>query len=193
MIMVVRNGKRVYAKALGLRGPAKPDAMALDTIFRIHSMTKPLASVAAMVLVEDRRLQLCDPVAKFLPAFKTASVDTSTGTEPAPAMTVQDLLRHMAGLGYGEPSNSDAFKAALAQAGNRFNLIDVSRLPGNDSGGAGAVSTAPDALRFALMMRNGGTRAGQRIPLAQRPGGNVPMPTLYTLGLGQLTDQVISD
>ena len=299
VMMVARKGKLVYAKALGARDPVKPDAMALDTIFRIYSMTKPLASVAAMILVEEGRLQLSDPVAKFLPAFRTASVYTSTGTEPARAMTVQDLLRHTSGLGYGEISNNDAFKAALAQAGlfkpgdidfdardmspaeqvsrlaaipllrqpgtaweyslstdllgrvieaasgqrlgdfmaerifkplgmkdtafhvpsdqagrlaqsfdkdpatgNRFQLIDVSRPPGNDSGGAGAVSTAPDYLRFAQMMLNGGTLDGQRIlsrttvrwmtsdhlgpriPIAQSPGGGVLMPTLYTFGLG---------
>ena len=86
--------------------------------------------------------------------------------------------------------------------GAPFKLIDVSRLPGNDSGGAGAVSTAPDYLRFAQMMLNGGTLDGQRIlsrttvrwmtsdhlgpriPIAQSPGGTVLFPSLYTFGLG---------
>ena len=86
--------------------------------------------------------------------------------------------------------------------GNPFKLIDVSRMPGNDSGGAGAVSTAPDYLRFAQMLLNGGTLDGQRnlsrttvrwmasdhlgprIPIAPTSGGNVLFPSLYTFGLG---------
>ena len=119
VIMVARKGQLVYAKAFGLRDPAKPDAMEADSIFRIYSMTKPMASVAAMILVEEGRLQLSDPVFKHLPAFKDLKAYTAngTGTEPARPMTVQDLLRHTSGLGYGEISNNAAFKEALTQAG----------------------------------------------------------------------------
>ena len=70
VMLVTRKGKVVYASALGARDPKRADAMRLDTIFRIYSMTKPMASVATMILFEDGVLQLTDPVSKWLPAFK---------------------------------------------------------------------------------------------------------------------------
>jgi CubicO group peptidase (beta-lactamase class C family) len=103
VMMIARQGKLVYATALGLRDPKNGDAMRVDAIFRIYSMTKPFASVAAMILVEDGALQLTDPVAKWLPAFKNVRVLTEAGPVAATrVMTVQDLLRHTAGLPYGE-------------------------------------------------------------------------------------------
>ena len=82
-----------------------------DAIFRVYSMTKPWTSLAAMMLVEDGKIQLTDPVSKFLPAFKElkVSVATSNATtgqttyEMVPAArepTIQDLLRHTSGLAY---------------------------------------------------------------------------------------------
>src|SRR4029077_17160166 len=85
-------------------------------IFRIYSMTKPLASVAAMMLVEEGRMQLTDPVAKFLPQFAKMDVlvtdkDGKTTRETAKRqMTIQDLLRHTAGFAYGEFSNVPEIK-----------------------------------------------------------------------------------
>src|SRR5437762_10590170 len=67
VVMVARKGKLVYQEAVGMQTAAKP--MTTDAIFRIYSMTKPLASVAAMMLVEDGTLQLTDPVGTFLPGF----------------------------------------------------------------------------------------------------------------------------
>ena len=115
-IMVARKGQVVYANAIGVRDATQPDAMAVNSLFRIYSMTKPITSVAAMMLVEEGKLQLSDTVAKHLPAFKDMRVLTVTGTEPARAMTVQDLLRHTSGLGYGEISPNVALKDGLAQA-----------------------------------------------------------------------------
>lgn len=103
--MVVRRGKLVYFEALGQRDPASADAMRTDTIFRIYSMTKPLVSVAAMMLFDEGRLFLSDPVARYLPEFS----DTPVGVvrdgvvehaAAGRAMTVQDLLRHTSGLSY---------------------------------------------------------------------------------------------
>ena len=92
--------------------------MRTDTIFRIYSMTKPIVSVAAMLLVEDGALLLTDPVSKWLPAFKDVKVSTASGEVSAErAMTVQDLLRHTAGLPYGELTQNAAVKDALAKAG----------------------------------------------------------------------------
>jgi CubicO group peptidase (beta-lactamase class C family) len=103
--MIVRRGKLAYFEALGRRDPAYPDAMRPDTIFRIYSMTKPVVSVAAMMLFDEGRLFLGDPVAKYLPEFR----DTPVGVvrdgviehvPPVRAMTVHDLLRHTSGLTY---------------------------------------------------------------------------------------------
>jgi CubicO group peptidase (beta-lactamase class C family) len=224
-------------------------------------MTKPMVSVATMLLVEDGALLLTDPVSKWLPAFKDVKVWTASGEIAAErAMTVQDLLRHTAGLPYGELTQNATVKDALAKAGlfkpgvidfdvrdmtgaeqverlskipllyqpgstweyslasdllgrvveaasgkrlgdflservfkplkmndttfwvteankarlaepfekdviagTPITLIDVSKQPGNDSGGAGAISTAGDYLRFAQMLANGGTLEGRRI------------------------------
>lgn len=104
--MVVRGGKLAYFEALGRRDPTQPDPMQRDSIFRIYSMTKPVVSVAAMMLFDEGRLFLHDPVAKYLPEFKSAQVGTVRAdgqtdlTPPARAMTVQDLLRHTSGLTY---------------------------------------------------------------------------------------------
>jgi CubicO group peptidase (beta-lactamase class C family) len=109
VMLVARKGKLVYASALGVRDPKSSDPMRTDTIFRIYSMTKPIVSVAAMLLVEDGRLQLTDPVAKWLPAFKDVKVWTDAGEVAAQrAMTLQDLLRHTAGLPYGELTQNAA-------------------------------------------------------------------------------------
>jgi CubicO group peptidase (beta-lactamase class C family) len=95
-------------------------------VFRIYSMTKPLVSVAAMMLVEDGRLQLTDPVGKFLPGFDKMQVSVGAKTTEGmtysmvPAerpMTVQDLLRHTSGLAYGEITQNAPVKEGLEKAG----------------------------------------------------------------------------
>jgi CubicO group peptidase (beta-lactamase class C family) len=70
VVMVARKGKIIYSDAIGFQDKGANTPMKLDSIFRIYSMTKPLASVAAMMLVEDGVIQLTDPISKFLPAFK---------------------------------------------------------------------------------------------------------------------------
>lgn len=104
--MVVRGGKLAYFEALGRRDPTQPDPMQRDSIFRIYSMTKPVVSVAVMMLFEEGRLFLHDPVSKYLPEFKATRVGVvgeGGQIDLVPAereMTVQDLLRHTAGLTY---------------------------------------------------------------------------------------------
>ncbi len=122
VIMIARKGKLVYSEAIGYQDKAAGKAMPKDAIFRIYSMTKPLASVAAMMLVEEGRIQLTDPVSKYLPAFATMEVlakdkEGKTIREPARRqITIQDLLRHTAGLAYGEFSAVPELKAAYAEA-----------------------------------------------------------------------------
>ncbi len=271
VVMVARKGKLVYADAVGVQDKSAGKAMALDSIFRIYSMTKPMVSVAAMMLVEDGKIQLTDPVSKFLPAFKSQRVSvaradaefariTYTNVAAEREMTVQDLLRHTSGLAYGEITQNAPIKDAYAKAGvylpgvrdydardvtpaeqvervgaaplahqpgtvweyslasdilgrvveaasgkrlgdflderlfkplrmadtafsvpaskmarvaqplatdlasgQPIKVIDVSAPPKNDSGGAGATSTAADYLRFTQMLLNGGQLDGMRI------------------------------
>jgi CubicO group peptidase (beta-lactamase class C family) len=270
VVMVARKGKIVYSDAVGFQDKGANTPMKLDSIFRIYSMTKPLASVAAMMLVEDGVIQLTDPISKFLPAFKDMQVSVaSTGADgkatynnvpAARPIIVQDLLRHSAGLAYAEITKNEPVKAAyvaakfsqpgiheydsrgmtpaeqveriakaplvhqpgtiweysmavdvlgrvveaasgkrlgvflderlfkplkmvdssfwlpaakiprLAQpvsvdpaSGQKISVLDVSAEPMNDSGGAGALSTASDYLRFTQMLLNGGELDGARV------------------------------
>ena len=270
VVMVARKGKIVYSDAIGFQDRGANTPMTRDSIFRIYSMTKPLASVAAMMLVEDGVIQLTDPVSKFLPAFKDMQVSvattgadgkaTYTNVPAAKPILVQDLLRHSAGLAYAEITKNEPVKAAyvgakfsqpgvheydsrgmtpaeqveriakaplvhqpgttweysmavdilgrgveaasskrlgaflderlfkplkmvdtsfwlpaskmslLAQplpvdpaSGQKTSVLDVSAEPMNDSGGAGALSTATDYLRFGQMLLNGGELDGVRV------------------------------
>ena len=268
--MVTRKGKLVYAQAFGKLNNGSDAPMQLDSVFRIYSMTKPLVSTALMMLVEDGKVQLTDPVSKYLPTFKSPMVSVAAhdplyngvSFKLVPANkepTIQDLLRHTSGLTYGEltkntlvkdaytqagiyqpsidfdartPSSAEMVdrlgKAPLAQqpgtvweyslsvdvqgriieavtgqrlgdflqarifqplkmkdtgfavsaanlprlaepfpkdpaTGAAVKLIDVRQMPGNDSGGAGAVSTAGDYLRYCQAMLDGGQLDGARI------------------------------
>jgi CubicO group peptidase (beta-lactamase class C family) len=102
---VERRGVVAAFASLGARDPASAAPMPRDAIFRIHSMTKPIVSVAVMRLFEEGRVRLDDPVARHLPEFATTEVLVERGGEeqllaPMRPMTVQDLLRHTAGLTY---------------------------------------------------------------------------------------------
>ena len=270
VVMVARKGRIVYSDAIGFQDKGANTPMTPDAIFRIYSMTKPLASVAAMTLVEDGVIQLTDPIAKFLPAFKDMQVSVaSTGADGKATYTnvpagrpiiVQDLLRHSAGLAYAEITKNEPVKAAYVAAkfsqpgvheydsrgmtpaeqveriakapliyqpgtvweysmavdilgrvveaasgkrlavvlderlfkplkmvdssfwlpaskmprlvqplpvdpasGQKVSVLDVSAEPMNDSGGAGALSTAMDYLRFGQMLLNGGELDGARV------------------------------
>jgi CubicO group peptidase (beta-lactamase class C family) len=110
--LVARKGRIAYFESFGLIDNASGVPMPKDAIFRLTSMTKPFTSVAAMILVEEGRLILNDPVSKFLPPFAKMEVsvqqlDPATGkasyaTVPAERqITIQDLLRHTSGLVYG--------------------------------------------------------------------------------------------
>lgn len=270
VIMVNRKGKLVYSEAVGYQKKNSKMPMKKDSIFRIYSMTKPIASVAAMMLVEEGKLVLADPISKYLPEFakmqvsiasKDASGATTYSLVPAERqITVQDLLRHTSGIGYPEITKNSELKKAYTEAGlyveggtdydqrrispndqvvglakaplstqpgtnweygmsvdllgrvveaaagkslgefvderifkplkmvdsgfkvpaakqsriaeplpidpftkNPTKLLDVTITPANDSGGAGAVSTAGDYMNFVSMMLNGGELNGQRI------------------------------
>jgi CubicO group peptidase (beta-lactamase class C family) len=270
VVMVVRSGKLAYSETVGFQDKSAGKALQQDAIFRIYSMTKPLASVGAMMLVEDGKIQLTDPVSKYLPEFAKMGVSVaqtdgagvvSYSIVPAARqITVQDLLRHTSGLAYGEITRNPVIRKAYIEAdmyedkgtdydhrkmppaqqvtgiakaplstqpgstweysisvdilgrvvesasgktlasylderlfkplkmvdtsfqvaqndigriaeplaidpatGAPNKVLDVTIAPANGSGGAGAVSTASDYLRFATMLLRGGELDGQRI------------------------------
>jgi CubicO group peptidase (beta-lactamase class C family) len=104
-MLISRRGKVAYRENVGELRPGGP-AMRGDGIFRIYSMTKPIVSAALMMLVEEGRLFLSDPVAKFIPEFADPRVGVEKGgkLELVPAkrqITIHDLLRHTSGLTYG--------------------------------------------------------------------------------------------
>lgn len=107
LTLVARSGRVVHFSPLGRMDLERDRAMRHDTIFRIYSMTKPITSVALMILYEEGRLRLNDPVYRFIPAFADMRVYLSGQhpmflTEPARRpITVRDLLTHTAGLTYG--------------------------------------------------------------------------------------------
>jgi CubicO group peptidase (beta-lactamase class C family) len=105
--LLARHGKIGHLKAIGWRDVEAKKAMTPDTLFRIASMTKPVSSVAAMILVEDGKLRLNDPVSKYIPEFKEPKVlvpgegESNYSLKPAVReITIHDLLTHTAGLTY---------------------------------------------------------------------------------------------
>ena len=103
--MVARHGKVVHFEKYGMMDVDKP--MELNTIFRIQSMTKPITSVAAMMLYEEGLFQLDDPVSKYIPEFKDLKVFSSKDkdgihvVDQIKPMTIRNLLTHTSGLTYG--------------------------------------------------------------------------------------------
>jgi CubicO group peptidase (beta-lactamase class C family) len=143
--LIQQHGKPVYSKFFGVRDPATKEPMTPDTIFRLHSMSKAITSVAAMILVDDGKLALSDPVSAYIPSFATMKVGvedkTDTGdkvlslTPLKRPITVQDLMLHTAGIPYdfyGDSLVRKAYGAANIYAGDFDNaeFADrVARLP----------------------------------------------------------------
>ena len=104
--LVAREGRVIDLHAVGFQDLEKKVAMKADAIFRIASMTKPITSVAIMMLYEEGKLLLTDPVFKFIPAFKSSRVLEGADANAAPvaarrAITIRDLLSHRSGITYG--------------------------------------------------------------------------------------------
>ena len=100
--LVARRGEIVHLESQGLMDIEADKKMQDDTIFRIYSMSKPITSVALMMLYEDGCFQLDDPVSRFIPGFANLEVYNKSGnTKPDRQMTIRDLLTHTSGLTYG--------------------------------------------------------------------------------------------
>ena len=151
ILLIQKHGKPVYSENFGVRDVATKLPMSADTIFRLYSMSKPITSVATMMLVEDGKLKLDDPVSKYIPAFADVKVGVekrgADGTvtlvrEPLDRpITIEDLLRHTSGLTYGFNggnlvrkfyAEADLFSGDLANAefAERIAALPLAEQPG---------------------------------------------------------------
>jgi CubicO group peptidase (beta-lactamase class C family) len=146
VVAIARRGKLAYFESFGALDPATKAAMRPDAIFSIASMTKPIVSVAIMMLHEEGKLSIADPVGTYLPQLKDMKVaDIKTDAsgavtvetrQPKRQPTVQDLLRHTAGIPYGARGNTPVHKmwppnssgAATTYTGAEF-LEKIGKLP----------------------------------------------------------------
>ncbi|MGE5203423.1 MAG: serine hydrolase domain-containing protein [Acidobacteriota bacterium] len=129
VVLVGRHGKIGYFEPVGFRDREAKVPMTRDSIFRIASMTKPIVTVGAMMLVEEGKLDPAAPVARYLPEFKDVQVGVESKDAnghmvmsreaPRRAMTVQDLMQHTSGLTYGIFG-----KSAVKDLYNKANLFD---------------------------------------------------------------------
>ncbi len=130
--LVARNGRIAHLEAQGLMDIETKKPMATDAMFRIMSMTKPIVGVAVLMMVEEGKVRLNDPVSKFIPQFKDLKVGVLQGNQPPPPpagqrgapprfytvpqdreITIKDLLTHTSGLVSGPIGNSENAKVAL--------------------------------------------------------------------------------
>jgi CubicO group peptidase (beta-lactamase class C family) len=136
VVAIARKGKLAYHEAFGFADAAAKTPMAKDSIFALASMTKPMAAVATLMLVEQGDLLLNDPVGNYLPELKDMKVATPAGDIPARRQpTLQDMLRHTAGVSYGNRGDSPlhkryeaAVKSANVQSRDEF-LKGLQSLP----------------------------------------------------------------
>ena len=124
--VVVRHGKIAYVNSAGSLDAAGQRPIAFDAVFRMYSMTKPIASAAVMQLVERGKIRLADPISRFIPAFAKVTVYARGGAlhpivaAPKRPMTIADLLTHSSGLTYGAFGNTP-----VDSIYNRANMLGV--------------------------------------------------------------------
>jgi CubicO group peptidase (beta-lactamase class C family) len=172
VMLVARHGKLAWVSVQGKREP-NGDAMKYDSIFRIYSMTKPMVTTALMQMVEEGRLQVSDPVSKFLPSMGAMKVGTEVVgadgkphlhlADPTRPMTVQDLMRHTSGLVYGARGESLVYQAYRnAKIGDRTMtneqfVANLSKMPLHfNPGDRWEYSVAVDVQGRLLEVLNGG-------------------------------------
>lgn len=123
--MIVKDGKIVYQSSKGLADVAAQQKMVKDQIFRIASQTKAITSTAVMMLWEEGKFQLTDPISKYIPEFKNPQVmtgfrfaDSTYSSRPASReITIKDLLTHTSGIGYGMIDGDERMKMIYQKAG----------------------------------------------------------------------------
>ena len=174
VVLIARHRKVAYLEAFGLRDHAKKLPMTTDAIFRIASMTKPMVSCAVMMLVEEGRIRLINPVATYLPEMKDVKVGIETVDAagkpslkleaPRREMTVQDLLRHTSGITYGQFGDSlvkQAYRAADMMSPQQTTaefIAKLSKLPlQNQPGEVWEYSMSTDVLGRLVEVVSGQT------------------------------------
>ena len=121
VILVARKGKIAYYKAFGFRDKESNSKMELGSIFRIASQTKAIVSMGIMMLQEEGKLLIQDPVSRFIPEYKETKVAVSKPTggyeivKAKREITIRDLLTHTAGVGYGQGIAAEEWKKAGLQ------------------------------------------------------------------------------
>ncbi len=117
-VLVARKGKIALFETFGMMDMEAKKSMKQNTIFRFYSMTKSVTSVAAMMLYEEGKLKLDDPVSKYIPEFKGLKVYAESGEhiEQEREMSIRDLLRHSSGLTYGFFGNTPVDKMYLSRS-----------------------------------------------------------------------------
>src|SRR6476619_4411482 len=141
ILLIQQHGKPVYFENFGVRDPATGQPMTPDTIFQIYSMSKAVTSVAAMMLVDDGKLALDDPVSKYIRAFADAKVGVDLSDEAGQyplkleplkrPITIRDLLRHTSGITYGffgETAVQKLYRDPLLFAGDFDNAEFADRI-----------------------------------------------------------------
>jgi CubicO group peptidase (beta-lactamase class C family) len=136
---IARDGKIIYNKAFGWDDPTKKVPLKTDNIFRIASQTKAITSVAVMILFEEGKFLLDDPISKYIPAFAHPKVldkfnekDSSYTTIPANReITIRDLLTHTSGIDYAQ-IGSDKMKAIYAKAKIPAGFVSDKLILGNE-------------------------------------------------------------
>ncbi|MBB6237302.1 CubicO group peptidase (beta-lactamase class C family) [Pedobacter sp. AK013] len=124
-VLLIKDGKILYNKAFGYADVATKQPLKTNHIFRIASQTKAITSIAAMMLWEDGKFLLDDPISKYIPEFKNPKVldkfnpaDSSYTTVSAQReITIRDLLRHTSGIGYPRITNDDRIQAIYTKSG----------------------------------------------------------------------------
>jgi CubicO group peptidase (beta-lactamase class C family) len=141
IVLIQQHGKPVYFEKFGVRDVATKLPMTDDTIFTVYSMSKPVTSVAAMMLIDEGKLKLSDPLEKYIPAFATSKVGVELAAENgdkklelAPLkrpITILDLMRHTSGITYGFYGDSlvrKLYANALLYAGDFDNAEFAQRI-----------------------------------------------------------------
>ena len=148
--LVERHGKIVHFNAVGQLDVRKTDAMQKDSIFRIYSMSKPVTGVAMMMLYEEGKWQINDPVSRYIPEFARLKVYTGKNDDGTPkledakrSMTMRELMTHTAGLGY-----------VLSP----MNPVDKMIIDGNVLNAAAPLQTMIDGLAKIPLLAQPGTR-----------------------------------
>ena len=148
--LIERHGKVVSFNSFGVKDVRKPDPMTKDSIFRIYSMSKPLTGVAMMILYEEGKWRMDDPVSRYIPEFARLKVLAGRNPDNTPkledarrSMTMRELMTHTAGLGY---------------VLNPGNPVDKMIIDGNVLNAAAPLQTMIDGLGKIPLLAQPGTR-----------------------------------